>query len=449
MRNEARKGPEARATTRSGQLMESGFRHQLIDAISALPERDQLLLNLYYEEELNLREIGAILEVSQSTGLPAAQPGDQPAAGPAEGHPLGAKSSPPVRIARLSSPAEQVRNAQRSSPMNRASLAAIAGVPCAPRGGLRPDEPGAGPGHRQQRHAVRRGRRGGGLRRRRHRRETQLISSGSTASRLGFRGIEDLGGGLGAGFWLEAGVSLDTGTGVAGSTNNQARAVSPRPTPELTVAPRSACSISGASCGWAAISRPTTATAPTSILRQQRRRHDPAAGRLDRRADFAPGLEHGGLFPAAGPGRLLRRSAVLHGREPEAHAGRRRRHRLQRPRGLALGPPSGSRSRRPSPTTSRPRPTATSDRPMSAPATTSRSSRSRPATTATRSRASSPSPRPAMRSASSCRSASTRSSSPGRATAPMPSAIRRRASCPWAMSTVSRSARWPMRPTRT
>ena len=48
------------------QLLESGFRHQLIDAISTLPERDQLLLNLYYEEELNLREIGAILEVSQS-----------------------------------------------------------------------------------------------------------------------------------------------------------------------------------------------------------------------------------------------------------------------------------------------------------------------------------------------------------------------------------------------
>jgi len=48
------------------QLMESGFRHQLIDAISGLPERDQLLLSLYYEEELNLREIGAILEVSQS-----------------------------------------------------------------------------------------------------------------------------------------------------------------------------------------------------------------------------------------------------------------------------------------------------------------------------------------------------------------------------------------------
>jgi RNA polymerase sigma factor for flagellar operon FliA len=48
------------------QLLEAGFRHQLVDAISQLPERDQLLLNLYYEEELNLREIGAILEVSQS-----------------------------------------------------------------------------------------------------------------------------------------------------------------------------------------------------------------------------------------------------------------------------------------------------------------------------------------------------------------------------------------------
>ena len=48
------------------QLLESGFREELVEAISALPERDRLLLNLYYEEELNLREIGAILEVSQS-----------------------------------------------------------------------------------------------------------------------------------------------------------------------------------------------------------------------------------------------------------------------------------------------------------------------------------------------------------------------------------------------
>ncbi|MDM0021275.1 porin [Variovorax saccharolyticus] len=51
---------------------------------------------------------------------------------------------------------------------------------------------------------------------------TQLYSSGNSASRIGFRGLEDLGGGLAAGFWLEAGVAYDTGTGVAGNTNNQA-----------------------------------------------------------------------------------------------------------------------------------------------------------------------------------------------------------------------------------
>jgi RNA polymerase sigma factor FliA len=47
-------------------LLESGFRHQLIEAIETLPERERLLLSLYYEEELNLREIGAVLDVSQS-----------------------------------------------------------------------------------------------------------------------------------------------------------------------------------------------------------------------------------------------------------------------------------------------------------------------------------------------------------------------------------------------
>ena len=48
------------------QLLESGLRQRLIEAIEAVPERERLLLSLYYEEELNLREIGAIMEVSQS-----------------------------------------------------------------------------------------------------------------------------------------------------------------------------------------------------------------------------------------------------------------------------------------------------------------------------------------------------------------------------------------------
>ena len=45
----------------------------------------------------------------------------------------------------------------------------------------------------------------------------RLVSGANTASRVGFRGVEDLGGGLGAGFWLEIGVNADDGTGQAGS----------------------------------------------------------------------------------------------------------------------------------------------------------------------------------------------------------------------------------------
>ena len=42
------------------------FAHALGDAIENLPEREQLVLSLYYEQEMNLREIGAVLNVSES-----------------------------------------------------------------------------------------------------------------------------------------------------------------------------------------------------------------------------------------------------------------------------------------------------------------------------------------------------------------------------------------------
>jgi RNA polymerase sigma factor FliA len=42
------------------------FRARLADAIRRLPERECLVLSLYYERELNLKEIGAVLEVSES-----------------------------------------------------------------------------------------------------------------------------------------------------------------------------------------------------------------------------------------------------------------------------------------------------------------------------------------------------------------------------------------------
>src|SRR5690554_2444121 len=42
------------------------FQAHLADAIRTLPEREQLVLSLYYDEELNLKEIGAVLGVSKS-----------------------------------------------------------------------------------------------------------------------------------------------------------------------------------------------------------------------------------------------------------------------------------------------------------------------------------------------------------------------------------------------
>lgn len=42
------------------------------------------------------------------------------------------------------------------------------------------------------------------------------------STRLGFRGMEDMGGGWGAGFWLEAGVNIDTGQGQNTTANNTA-----------------------------------------------------------------------------------------------------------------------------------------------------------------------------------------------------------------------------------
>ena len=41
--------------------------HRLLsDAIAGLPERERLVMALYYDEELNLREIGAVMGVSES-----------------------------------------------------------------------------------------------------------------------------------------------------------------------------------------------------------------------------------------------------------------------------------------------------------------------------------------------------------------------------------------------
>jgi RNA polymerase sigma factor FliA len=50
----------------SEDLENDAFREALAAAIDSLPERERLVLSLYYDEELNLREIGEVLEVSES-----------------------------------------------------------------------------------------------------------------------------------------------------------------------------------------------------------------------------------------------------------------------------------------------------------------------------------------------------------------------------------------------
>jgi len=47
-------------------LQRDEFRRALAANIDQLPERERLVLSLYYDDELNLKEIGAVLEVSES-----------------------------------------------------------------------------------------------------------------------------------------------------------------------------------------------------------------------------------------------------------------------------------------------------------------------------------------------------------------------------------------------
>lgn len=53
-------------TEPSAELESDEFRHALAAAIKSLPEREALVMSLYYEEELNLKEIGEVLGVTES-----------------------------------------------------------------------------------------------------------------------------------------------------------------------------------------------------------------------------------------------------------------------------------------------------------------------------------------------------------------------------------------------
>lgn len=54
------------AMTPLEKIQKEDFRNSLAKAVSTLPEREKLVLALYYDEELNLKEIGEVLGVSES-----------------------------------------------------------------------------------------------------------------------------------------------------------------------------------------------------------------------------------------------------------------------------------------------------------------------------------------------------------------------------------------------
>jgi RNA polymerase sigma factor for flagellar operon FliA len=48
------------------EVADEGFRASLAEAIGTLPEREKLVMSLYYSDGLNLKEIGSVLKVTES-----------------------------------------------------------------------------------------------------------------------------------------------------------------------------------------------------------------------------------------------------------------------------------------------------------------------------------------------------------------------------------------------
>ncbi len=58
--------PSSTEKTPFEALSDKEYQLQLVESIRELPKKEQLVMSLYYDEELNFREIGQVLEVSES-----------------------------------------------------------------------------------------------------------------------------------------------------------------------------------------------------------------------------------------------------------------------------------------------------------------------------------------------------------------------------------------------
>ena len=58
--------PSSSEITPEEAFSQSEYQQQLAEAVRQLPEKEQLVMSLYYDDELNFREIGEILDVTES-----------------------------------------------------------------------------------------------------------------------------------------------------------------------------------------------------------------------------------------------------------------------------------------------------------------------------------------------------------------------------------------------
>ena len=58
--------PSSSGQTPEQALSSDEYQRQLADSIRSLPDKEQLVMALYYDDELNFREIGEILDVTES-----------------------------------------------------------------------------------------------------------------------------------------------------------------------------------------------------------------------------------------------------------------------------------------------------------------------------------------------------------------------------------------------
>jgi RNA polymerase sigma factor for flagellar operon FliA len=58
--------PNSSERTPEESLTQLEYQKQLVSSIKKLPEKEQLVMSMYYDDEMNFREIGEVLEVTES-----------------------------------------------------------------------------------------------------------------------------------------------------------------------------------------------------------------------------------------------------------------------------------------------------------------------------------------------------------------------------------------------